>query len=132
MKILALERERPDLTDADYAPHLTAEAAHLWRLVQAGVVREAYFRQGEHTAVLVLECASVDEARAVLAGLPLAAAGLIDVDLLSLVPYDGFARLFGPEGQAEVGTRNGLPLFPVRPGSTPVTLEIVKRLEWDG
>ena len=47
-----------------------------------------------HEAVLVLECADAAEARSALAGLPLVAAGLIEFELIPLVPYDGFARLF--------------------------------------
>jgi len=27
--------------------------------------------------------------------------------------------------------RNGLPLLPVRPDAVPVTLDLVRRLEWD-
>ena len=44
MKILALEKETPGLTAADFAPHLDAEAARAWDPYQAGVIREMYFR----------------------------------------------------------------------------------------
>jgi hypothetical protein len=44
--------------------------------------------------VLVLEVADLAAARAVIDGLPLVAAGLIDFDLVALRPYPGFARLF--------------------------------------
>ena len=94
MKFLALEVERPGLTAADFQPHLQPEAARLWELVQAGTVRETYFRADRHAAVLVLECADTDEAQRALASLPLVAAGLIEFELIPLVPYDGFARLF--------------------------------------
>jgi hypothetical protein len=65
-----------------------------WELYQAGVIRELYFRTDEPSAVLVLECADVDEARSVLATLPLVNAGLIDFELIPLRAYPGFARLF--------------------------------------
>ncbi len=94
MKILAMEREKPGLTDDDFRPHLKAEAARAWELYQAGVFRELYFREDDHTAVLILECPDVDAARAVLDSLPLVKAGLITFDIVPLIPYPGFARLF--------------------------------------
>ena len=54
------------------------------------------FRADEASAVLVLECADLDEAREVLATLPLVREGLIACDLVPLRAYPGFARLFGP------------------------------------
>ena len=45
-------------------------------------------------AVLVLECESADEARRRLEELPLVREGLIDFEVIPLVAYPGFARLF--------------------------------------
>ncbi|RPI24494.1 MAG: superoxide dismutase [Chloroflexota bacterium] len=95
MKILAIERETPGATAQQFKPHLKPEAVRAWELYQAGVIREMYFHRDEHIAVLVLECADETEAANFLATLPLVKAGLIAFDLMPLVPYDGFARLFG-------------------------------------
>jgi muconolactone delta-isomerase len=94
VRILALEHEVPGVTGEQFQPHLHAEAAHVWELYQAGVVRELYFRADRHEAVLVLECPDADAARDVLASLPLAQAGLITFEIIPLVAYPGFARLF--------------------------------------
>jgi hypothetical protein len=94
MKILALERDKAGATDADFQPHLKAEAARAWTLLQQDILRELYFHRDEHTAVLMLECANLEEAGAILGTLPLVKAGLISFDLIPLVPYSGFARLF--------------------------------------
>jgi hypothetical protein len=94
MKILALEKEAPGLTGEQFQPYSNAEARRAWELYQAGLIREMYFHQSEHTAVLVLECAGVQEAGELLATLPLVQAGLITFDLIPLIPYPGFARLF--------------------------------------
>jgi len=94
MRILALEHDAPGLSDADFQPHLRAEAGRVWELQQAGVLRELYFRQDEDAAVLVLECADADEARRVLETLPLVRAGLITFEIIPLRPYPGLARLF--------------------------------------
>lgn len=96
MKILALEKEMPAAQPADFAPHLQAEARRVWELTQQGKLRETYFRTDRDEAVLILECDSLDEARAVLDSLPLVQAGLITFDCIPLKPYPGFARLFTP------------------------------------
>lgn len=94
MKILALEREVPGTPAGAFAPYLKAEALQAWELVLNGVIRELYFDREQHTAVLMLECADLEAARATLATLPLVEAGLITFELIPLVPYSGFARLF--------------------------------------
>jgi hypothetical protein len=100
MKILALERERPGLSSSDFQPFLKSEAAGAWMLYEAGVIRELYFRSDQHTAVMVLECNGIEEARQAIGGLPLVQAGLIEFDFIPLVPYSGFARLFDPKTTA--------------------------------
>jgi muconolactone delta-isomerase len=94
MKILALEKEVPRVAVTAFQPHLQAEAARVWELQQAGVLREIYFRQDRPDAVLILECADVAEAQRVLGTLPLVQAGLIAFEVISLKPYPGLARLF--------------------------------------
>ncbi len=94
MKILALGKDVPGTTDEQFAPYLEAEARRAWELHQEGAIREIYFRTDEDSAVLVLECADVDEARRALATLPLVRENLIAFDLVPLRAYPGFARLF--------------------------------------
>ena len=94
MKILALEQDIPGVKDEQFYPHLKDEAAKVWELYQGGVLREIYFRQDRTNAVLVLECADVEEAQQVLATLPLMREGLIDFEVIPLIPYPGFSRLF--------------------------------------
>ena len=94
MRILAIEKDVPGVTDGEFKPHLKAEAARVWRLYQAGMFRELYFCQDQRSAVLILECADVEEANQVLSTLPLVREGLITFDIIPLVPYPGFSRLF--------------------------------------
>ena len=95
MKILAMEVEVEGVKPRQYEPYLTVEAQHVWELYQNGVIRELYFRADRSEAVLMLECANMDEAKEILASLPLVEAGLITFEIIPLVPYPGFARLFG-------------------------------------
>ena len=94
MKFLALECELPGATAQAFQPLLKAEARRIWELQQSGALREVYFNAEQHTAVLVLECPNVEAAHRLLATLPLVQAGLITFDVITLVPYDGYARLF--------------------------------------
>jgi len=97
MKPLALERPGPRPRSGPLPVTLLAEEARAaWRLRQADVLREAYFRADRREAVLVLECADADAARAALSSLPLVQAGIIEFEIVPLVPYDGFSRLFDP------------------------------------
>ena len=95
MKILAMEIETPGIKPEQYAPHLKAEARRVWELYQSGMIRELYFRADRSEAVLMLECTNLNEAKQILAALPLVKAGLITFEVIPLVPYPGFARLFG-------------------------------------
>ena len=98
MKILAIEHELPGVTSTDFTPELAkAEAARAWELYQTGLLRELYFCRDHSSAVLMLECADVAAAEEILNTLPLVKAGLITFELLPLIPYPGFARLFGEE-----------------------------------
>jgi muconolactone delta-isomerase len=98
MRILAIERPADGVTDDRFAAALLAEeAAHVYRLHQAGTIRELYFRADEASAVLALECTDVPEAERVLASLPLVEAGLIQFEVIPLRAYPGFSRLFAQE-----------------------------------
>lgn len=99
MKILAIEHEVPDVTAEQFGPHLKTEATRAWELYRAGIFRELYFRADRPSAVLILECAGVEEAESVLGSLPLVKEGLITFDLIPLQPYPGFARLFVTKGE---------------------------------
>jgi hypothetical protein len=94
MKILAIEKDAEGVTDEDFQPHMKAEAMRAWELYQSGVFREMYFTRDDPIAIIMLECVSVEEAKKALDTLPLVKAGLISFELMPLVPYPGFARLF--------------------------------------
>ena len=94
MKILALEREKPNLSAEMIEPHLASEARTVWELMQAGYIREIYFTQEDHTAVIMLEADDSVKAHELLGKLPLVREGFIEFEIIPLVPYSGFERLF--------------------------------------
>jgi hypothetical protein len=96
MKILALEEALPGAADSSATSALLAEEARrVWELVRSGVIRQIHFRKDRNSAVLELECGDGEEAAAVLASLPLVREKRIRFEVIPLVPYDGWARLFG-------------------------------------
>ncbi len=95
MKILAVETPIPETGPDAFRPHIRSEALRVHELWQAGIIREAYFRQERAEAVLVLECRDAPEAERVLQSLPLVHEHLITFELIPLRPYSGFYRLFG-------------------------------------
>ncbi len=94
MKILAFEKEIPGVTEEQFKPYLKPEAQKVWKLYQQGIIREIYFTQETHEAVIVLECKDKIEAQNVLNELPLVKANLISFEIKTLIAYDGFERLF--------------------------------------
>lgn len=93
MKILAIEKEIPGAKEEQYTPHLKTEALKVWELYQAEKLREFYFSK-DNSAVLILECSDEKEASEILGSLPLVKEGLIAFDIIPLLPYPGFSRLF--------------------------------------
>jgi hypothetical protein len=96
MLILALEIAEDGAGSSQFTPEIAgAEAGRVWDLLQAGTIRELYFRDDAPAAVLVLEAVDVVNAQKTLASLPIVAAGLISFEIVPLRAYPGFARLFG-------------------------------------
>lgn len=107
MKILALEQEIPGSIKKQFALHSVDEAARVWQLYQAGIIREMHFRHDRSDAVLILEASSPEEAQAALDTLPLVKAGLIRFEIIPLVPYPGLARLFRGDQKACLAETGG-------------------------
>ena len=101
MRFLALGSE-VDSTFPGLAPDEAvalgrAEARRAWELHQAGIVREISFRMGVRQSVMILEAVDEAAARQALDSLPFVRAGRLTFEVIGLHPYDGWARLFGPE-----------------------------------
>jgi hypothetical protein len=94
MKVLAIGRPVPGVDAAAEIPRYARdELTDLWRLYRDGVVREMY-SPGGPGAVLILECADLDAARAAVDAFPLAANGIIQFELIELRPFSAIEMLF--------------------------------------
>ena len=71
---------------------MQAEIRHAAAMYADGVIRQIWSRADAGGAVLLFEVASLDEARSLIADLPLAKAGVLQLDAAyPLIPYRGFA-----------------------------------------
>jgi hypothetical protein len=94
MRILALEFEKQEVSAEDFRHLLKEEARKVWNFYQDDFIRAIYFRADKTSAVLMLECSDIEKAKQKLSELPLVSANLIDFELIPLVPYPGFSRMF--------------------------------------
>jgi hypothetical protein len=94
MKVLVLDRILPGATEAKIKSLMKAEVAHAWGNYVNGTIREWYFRLDRPGAVIVLECASLEEARRCVNALPLAKAGLLAFECVPLGPFVPLTALF--------------------------------------
>lgn len=96
MKILCLDRPLPGATVEKYQPHLLEEIRHAWQAYRKDIFREVYFRQDRPGVAIIVECASVEEAKEVFADFPLVKAGLIEIEAIPLGPFLSWEFLFAP------------------------------------
>jgi len=94
MKILAAGKEISSNNKPNYKSILKAEALRVLELYQSGIIREIYFNKNNHAAILILECNDEKEATDYLNSLPLVNEELTSFDIIPLIPYTGFSRLF--------------------------------------
>ena len=95
MKIIAIEKNTGVILPDNFELHLKSEAKKVWELYQKSEIREFYFSSDSNNAVLILECESIEKAKQILSELPLVKKRLIYFELIPLIPYNGFKRLFG-------------------------------------
>ena len=93
MKIVVVATRSDKFSADEFAPLLPAEAKKALQLFASDVVREIYSRKDGKGAILVMEAGDEDEARAHLAELPLAAAGMLEFDVYPVGPYRGIAAI---------------------------------------
>ncbi|MBV8370980.1 MAG: hypothetical protein JO036_18865 [Candidatus Eremiobacteraeota bacterium] len=94
--IASARRNYDDFPEAAFTPELLeAEAERVRTLHRDGVFRQVWGRGDSPGAVILIESASLDEARAALDTLPLQQRGMLVID--ALIPVTAY-RGFGPRG----------------------------------
>lgn len=92
MQFLSISRRRTDLFGPEeFDKRLEAEAQRVRELYGEGKVRNIWSREDIPGAVMLLEAGSLEEARSFVDSLPLARAGMLEVQLLPIKGYRAFS-----------------------------------------
>ncbi len=87
MKIIVISLRKEGHAAEEFAPYLDAEAKTALGFVAEDFIRELYSIQGDRGAISIVEAASEAEAREKLAELPLAKAGLLDMQFYPVAAF---------------------------------------------
>jgi hypothetical protein len=95
LKFLALEIENyPVKWNEVESSLMKAEARLLFDLQQTDLIRQIFFREDTKSAVLEWECDSIEKVEELTSTFPLVEAGMIHFEVIKLIPYPGYKRLF--------------------------------------
>ena len=94
MLVYAILRIKPDTDIAAVKAHAKEEAKAVWQHVAADRFRRVSFGKDRPIAVIEVEAADVEAARASIATLPIVKAGHVDVELIPVGPYRQLEALF--------------------------------------
>jgi len=100
MQILAIDKISQGVTAAILEPHLPQELAATINLYLQEKIRTFYFRKDRPGVVFIMECQSVQEAKEILATLPMVQEKLLDFDLIPIGPLMPLGQLLKQAGQS--------------------------------
>lgn len=84
MRVIAFDRFQPGVTMEQVTPYLPKEVSNVWRLWEAGIVRENYARADEPRVVIIFEVPDVATAKMYTDDFPLSRAGLLEWSFIAL------------------------------------------------
>jgi muconolactone delta-isomerase len=91
MQYISISRRLTErFSDEQFARYIDAERERVRELYRDGVVRSIWSRKDAAGAVMLLECVDEAAAHAIVASLPLAQRGMLDVQILPLGSYPAF------------------------------------------
>lgn len=93
MKILAIGRGVKPLTDEDRKEIMPKEVPHTLQLYLDGKIEQFFFTQDKPGVVFLMNAESVDEAKAAIGSLPLAAGGFLSYEFLPVGPLKPLSLL---------------------------------------
>ncbi|MEM6558691.1 MAG: hypothetical protein AAF219_03320 [Myxococcota bacterium] len=103
MQTMVILSPKPTTTLDAFGPLLVEEEKKLWEYQTQGQCRSIHYHGAKPGhIVLQFETSDIAEAERLVQGFPFVKAGLFDVEIIPLVPYQGLAALFGEEHSIEV------------------------------
>jgi hypothetical protein len=96
-EVIAMTSLKPGVALPDVMKLVQEEVHVAVQLYLDGKIDQWYTRSDGKGAVLFLHCNTVDQAKAILAGLPLLKAGYIDVEYIPVGPFSGLRFVARPQ-----------------------------------
>jgi hypothetical protein len=103
-EVMAMTTLKPGVALPDVMKLVQEEVRVAVQLYLDGKIDQWYTRSDGKGAVLFLRCKTAEEAKALLAGLPLVKAGYLDVEYIPVGPFSGLRFLTRPQPPAEGST----------------------------
>jgi len=91
---LVITHDKPNVNWKEQAQLLKQEAKVLWDLQKNGIIRNIWFTRNTREAILIIEADDTIRIKGIIDTFPLVKEGLITYDIVELVAYDGYERLF--------------------------------------
>ena len=91
---LVITHDKPNVNWKEQEQLLKQEAKVLWDLQKNGTIRSIWFTRNTREAILIIESESILRTKEIINSFPLVKEGLITYDIVELIAYDGYERLF--------------------------------------
>ncbi len=95
--VIAMTTLKPGVAHPDVVKLVQEEVHVAVQLYLEGKIDQWYTRSDGKGAVLFLQCKTVDEAKAILADLPMVKAGYLNVEYIPVGPFSGLRFLARPQ-----------------------------------
>jgi hypothetical protein len=100
-EVIAMTSLKPGVAIPDLMKLVQEEVGTAVQLYLDGKIEQWYTRTDGKGAVLLLHCRTVDEAKAIIATLPMVKVGYLDVEYIPVGPFTGLRSLTRPQPAAE-------------------------------
>jgi hypothetical protein len=94
VQFLIVGRVKAETKIEQVLPVVKPEAAKVWELYASDRLRSIHYIADKSGAVLLCEANNVEEINAMIAQLPMAQAGVMQFEVIPLLPYTGTEELF--------------------------------------
>ena len=91
---LVITHDKPNVNWKEQEQILKQEAKVLWNLQKKGIIRSIWFKKTTREAILIIEAEDTIRTKEIVDTFPLVEEGLISYDIVELIAYDGYERLF--------------------------------------
>jgi len=91
---LVITHDKPNVNWKEQEQLLKQEAKVLWDLQKNNIIRNIWFTKNTREAVLIIETEDIIRTKEIIDTFPLVRERLITYDIIDLVAYDGYERLF--------------------------------------